>query len=192
MSTSGADVRWTLPSPGRVGMFSLLAAESAIFVIFVVAYLFYVGKSVSGPTPAVLHTPVFFSICLISSSWTIHRAVAALRRGEVASFARWWLSTIVLGVLFLGGTGREWQHLMVDEGLTIRTNLFGTTYYSLVGLHAFHLTVGLIALTTVSLLALFGHVKQDHAERVDIISLYWHFVDVVWIAVFLVVYVIGR
>jgi cytochrome c oxidase subunit 3/cytochrome o ubiquinol oxidase subunit 3 len=192
MNTSGADIRWTLPSPGRVGMFSLIAAESAIFVIFVVAYLFYVGKSMSGPTPAVLHTPVFFSICLISSSWTIHRAVAALRRGEVGSFARWWLSTIALGALFLGGTGREWQHLMVDEGLTIRTNLFGTTYYSLVGLHAFHVTVGLIALTTVSLLALFGHVKQDHAERVDIISLYWHFVDVVWIAVFLVVYVIGR
>jgi cytochrome c oxidase subunit 3/cytochrome o ubiquinol oxidase subunit 3 len=192
MNTSGADIRWTLPSPGRVGMFSLIAAESAIFVIFVVAYLFYVGKSMSGPTPTVLHTPVFFSICLISSSWTIHRAVAALRRGEVGSFARWWLSTIALGALFLGGTGREWQHLMVDEGLTIRTNLFGTTYYSLVGLHAFHVTVGLIALTTVSLLALFGHVKQDHAERVDIISLYWHFVDVVWIAVFLVVYVIGR
>jgi cytochrome c oxidase subunit 3/cytochrome o ubiquinol oxidase subunit 3 len=192
MNTSGADISWTLPSPGRVGMFSLIAAESAIFVIFVVAYLFYLGKSVSGPTPAVLHTPVFFSICLISSSWTIHRAVAALRRGEAGSFARWWLSTIVLGALFLGGTAREWQHLIVDEGLTIQTNLFGTTYYSLVGLHAFHVTVGLIALTAVSLLALFGHVKQDHAERVDVISLYWHFVDTVWIVVFLVVYVIGR
>jgi cytochrome c oxidase subunit 3/cytochrome o ubiquinol oxidase subunit 3 len=98
----------------------------------------------------------------------------------------------VLGALFLGGTAREWQHLIVDEGLTIRTNLFGTTYYSLVGLHAFHVTVGLIALTTVSLLALFGHVKQEHAERVDVVSLYWHFVDVVWIVVFLVVYVVGR
>jgi cytochrome c oxidase subunit 3/cytochrome o ubiquinol oxidase subunit 3 len=171
-------------------MFCLIAAEVAIFVIFVVAYLFYVGKS--GPTPAVLHAPVFFSICLLSSSWTIHRAVAVLRRGQASSFARWWLTTIVLGALFLGGTGREWQHLMVDEGLTIRTNLFGTTYYSLVGLHAFHVTMGLIALTTVSLLALFGHVKQEHAERVDIVSLYWHFVDVVWIVVFLVVYVVGR
>jgi cytochrome c oxidase subunit 3 len=173
-------------------MFCLIAAEAAIFVIFVVAYLFYVGKSVSGPTPAVLHTPVVFSICLLSSSWTIHRAVDALRRGQASSFAFWWLTTIVLGALFLGGTAREWQHLIVDEGLTIRTNLFGTTYYSLVGLHAFHVTVGLIALTTVSLLALFGHVKQEHAERVDIVSLYWHFVDAVWIVVFLVVYVVGR
>jgi cytochrome c oxidase subunit 3 len=192
MSTPDAGIQWPLPSRGRVGMFSLIAAEAAIFVIFVVAYLFYVGKSVSGPTPAVLHTPVFFSICLLSSSWTIHRAVDALRRGQASSFAFWWLTTIVLGALFLGGTAREWQHLIVDEGLTIRTNLFGTTYYSLVGLHAFHVTVGLIALTTVSLLALFGHVKQEHAERVDIVSLYWHFVDVVWIVVFLVVYVVGR
>jgi cytochrome c oxidase subunit 3/cytochrome o ubiquinol oxidase subunit 3 len=172
-------------------MFSLIAAEAAVFVIFVVAYLFYVGKSVSGPTPAVLHAPIFFSICLLSSSWTIHRAVAALKRGQAGSFAGWWLATIVLGALFLGGTGREWQHLM-GEGLTIRTNLFGTTYYSLVGLHAFHVTVGLIALATVSLLALFGHVKQEHAERVDVVSLYWHFVDVVWVVVFLVVYVVGR
>jgi cytochrome c oxidase subunit 3/cytochrome o ubiquinol oxidase subunit 3 len=173
-------------------MYCLIAAETAIFVIFVVAYLFYVGKSASGPTPAVLHAPILFSICLLSSSWTIHRAVTALTRGEAGSFARWWLATIVLGVVFLAGTGVEWRHLIVDEGLTIRTNLFGTTYYSLVGLHAFHVTAGLIALATVSLFALFGHVKPEHAERVDIVSLYWHFVDVVWIAVFLVVYVVGR
>jgi len=173
-------------------MCCLIAAEAAIFVIFVVAYLFYVGKSGSGPTPAVLHAPIFFSICLLSSSWTIHRAVTALTRGETGSFARWWLATIALGAVFLAGTGVEWRHLIVDEGLTIRTNLFGTTYYSLVGLHAFHVTAGLIALTTVSLFALFGHVKPEHAERVDVVSLYWHFVDVVWIAVFLVVYVVGR
>ena len=173
-------------------MYSVIAAETAIFVIFVVAYLFYVGKSASGPTPAVLHAPIFFSVCLLSSSWTIHRAVAALKRAEVGSFARWWLATIVLGGLFLAGTGLEWRHLIVDEGLTIRTNLFGTTYYSLVGLHAFHVTVGLIALATVSLFTLFGHVKPEHAARVDVVSLYWHFVDVVWVVVFSVVYVVGR
>jgi cytochrome c oxidase subunit III len=173
-------------------MFSLIAAEAAIFVIFVVAYLFYLGKSSSGPTPSVLHTPVFLTVCLLSSSWTIHRAVAALRRGAVGSFARWWLSTIVLGAIFLGGTGREWRHLIADEGLTIQTNLFGTTYYSLVGLHAFHVTAGVIALLIVSLFTLLGHVKREHADRVDLVSLYWHFVDAVWIAVFLVVYVVGR
>jgi len=192
MSTPAAELAWTLPSRGRVGMYCLIAAETAIFVIFVVAYLFYVGKSASGPTPPVLHAPIFFSICLLSSSWTIHRAVAALKRARVGSFARWWLATIALGGLFLAGTGVEWRHLIVDEGLTIRTNLFGTTYYSLVGLHALHVTAGLIALATVSLFALFGHVKPGHAARVDVLSLYWHFVDVVWVVVFLVVYVVGR
>jgi len=173
-------------------MFSLFASESAIFVIFIVAYLFYAGKSVGGPTASVLHLPVLLTVCLLSSSWTIHRAVAALRRGEVGSFAGFWVATIVLGAVFLGGTALEWRHLIRDEGLTIRTNLFGTTYYSLVGLHAFHVTVGLIAFTTVALLTAGGHVKREHAARVDLLGLYWHFVDVVWIAVFLVVYVVGR
>ena len=192
MSTASANPDWVLPDRGRVGMFSLFASESAIFVIFIVAYLFYAGKSVSGPTASVLHLPVLLTICLLSSSWTIHRAVAALRRGEVGSFARSWVATIVLGAVFLGGTALEWRHLIRDEGLTIRTNLFGTTYYSLVGLHAFHVTVGLIALATVALLTAGGHVKREHAARVDLLGLYWHFVDVVWIAVFLVVYVVGR
>src|SRR2546421_4747539 len=192
MSTASANPDWVLPDRGRVGMFSLFASESAIFVIFIVAYLFYAGKSVSGPTASVLHRPVLLTVCLLSSSWTIHRALAALRRGEVGSFARSWVATIVLGAVFLGGTALEWRHLIRDEGLTIRTNLFGTTYYSLVGLHAFHVTVGLIALATVALLTAGGHVRQEHASRVDLLSLYWHFVDVVWIGVFLVVYVVGR
>ena len=118
--------------------------------------------------------------------------MAALRRGEVGSFSGWWLATFALGAVFLAGTGLEWRHLIVDEGLTIRTSLFGTTYYSLVGLHAFHLTAGLLALGTVLLFALFGKVKQQHAAHADVLSLYWHFVDVVWVVVFLVVYVIGR
>ena len=173
-------------------MISLIGAEAAIYVIFVVAYLFYLGKSPTGPTPAVLRAPIFFSICLFSSSWTIHRSVSALNRGELGSFSWWWLATFVLGGLFLAGTALEWRHLIVDENLTISTNLFGTTYYSLVGLHAFHLTAGLLALGAVSLFAFFGRVRKEHTERVDVISIYWHFVDVVWVVVFFVVYVIGR
>ena len=192
MSTATANPGWVLPSRGRVGMFSLFASEAAIFVIFIVAYLFYAGKSVSGPTASVLHAPLFLTVCLLSSSWTIHRAVAALRRGEVGSFARSWLATIVLGAIFLGGTALEWRHLIRDEGLTVRTNLFGTTYYSLVGLHAFHVIVGLLALGTVLAFTLRGEVRKEHAERADVLSMYWHFVDVVWVVVFLVVYVIGR
>jgi cytochrome c oxidase subunit III len=192
-SISDAKVTWDLPSRGRVGMFCLISAESAIFAIFVVAYLFYIGKSLTGPTPKdVLHAPIFFTVCLLSSSLTIHFAVKSLKSAKVGAFALWWFLTLALGATFLAGTAREWYHLIYDEGLTIQTNLFGTTYYSLVGLHAFHVTVGLLAITTVLLFALLGYVKQEHAERVDVLALYWHFVDAVWVFVFTVVYVIGR
>jgi cytochrome c oxidase subunit 3/cytochrome o ubiquinol oxidase subunit 3 len=100
--------------------------------------------------------------------------------------------TIVLGAIFLGGTGLEWRHLIRDEGLTIRRNLFGTTYYSLVGLHALHVTVGLLLMGTVSVFGWFGLVKREHSERLSVVALYWHFVDVVWVVVFTVVYLVGR
>jgi cytochrome c oxidase subunit 3/cytochrome o ubiquinol oxidase subunit 3 len=123
---------------------------------------------------------------------TIHFAAKGLRLGNVRRFAAWWLLTIALGALFLYGTASEWHRLIYSDGLTISTNLFGTTYYSLVGLHGFHVVVGLLGLTTVMAFTLLGAVKQEHAERVDVLSLYWHFVDAVWIVVFTVVYVIGR
>ena len=182
-----------LPSRGRVGMFVLIAAEAAIFTIFVVAYIFYIGKSLAGPTPQdVLAAPIFYSICLLSSSVTIHLAVKALRAGNVRNFSRWWFSTITLGVIFLYGTATEWHRLIYREGLTISTNLFGTTYYSLVGLHGFHVVAGLLCLTLVLGFVLTGRVKQEHAYRVDVLSLYWHFVDAVWVVVFTVVYIVGR
>jgi cytochrome c oxidase subunit 3/cytochrome o ubiquinol oxidase subunit 3 len=187
------DIRWNLPARGPVGMYGLIAAEAAIFTIFVVAYIFYIGKSVTGPQPQdVLHVPLFLTACLLSSSLTIHLAVKFLRSGKVRSFALWWLLTIALGAVFLAGTGREWRHLIYDEGLTIQTNLFGTTYYSLVGLHAFHVTVGLLALATVLLFTFVGDVGRQHVERVEVLSMYWHFVDVVWVVVFTVVYIVGR
>jgi cytochrome c oxidase subunit 3/cytochrome o ubiquinol oxidase subunit 3 len=174
-------------------MYCLIASESAIFTIFVVAYIFYIGKSVSGPQPRdVLRVPVLFTVCLLSSSLTIDFAVRLLKRGKVRSFSLWWLFTFALGAIFLGGTASEWRRLIYDEGLTIQSNLFGTTYYSLVGLHAFHVTVGLLALATVALFTLFGRVRQEHAERAHVLSMYWHFVDVVWVIVFTVVYIVGR
>jgi cytochrome c oxidase subunit III len=186
-------IEWDRPARGRVGMFALIAAEAAIFTIFVVAYLFYVGKSLTGPTPKdVLSVPVFYTICLLSSSLTIHLAAKSLRRGSVPRFAILWLATIVLGATFMYGTATEWHRLIYHDGLTISGNLFGTTYYSLVGLHGFHVLVGLVSLSILMALTLLGSVKQEHAERVDVLSLYWHFVDTVWIVVFTVVYVIGR
>ena len=187
------DLRWDLPERGPVGMYCLIAAEVAIFTIFVIAYIFYIGKSVTGPQPRdVLHVPIFLTICLLSSSLTIHIAVSSLRSGNVGPFIVWWLVTIALGSIFLLGTLREWHQLIYDEGLTIQTNLFGTTYYSLVGLHAFHVTVGLLALTTVLIFTFLGDVGKQHAGRAEVLSMYWHFVDVVWVVVFTVVYIVGR
>jgi cytochrome c oxidase subunit III len=188
-----AEPEWVQPSRGRVGMFSLIGAESAIFTIFVVAYIFYIGKSVAGPMPQdVLELPIFSTICLLSSSLTIHLAVRALRQAKVGAFGLWWFITLALGTIFLVSTGLEWRHLIYDKGLTVSTNLFGTTYYSLVGLHAFHVTVGLLLIALAMIFTLFGKVKPEHSERAEVFSLYWHFVDVVWVIVFTVVYIIGR
>ena len=184
---------WKLPYRGKVGMACLIFGESAIFTIFVVAYLFYIGKSLTGPTPReVLETPIFYTICLLSSSLTIHFAARFLERGRRGAFLLLWLLTITLGALFLYGTGREWHRLIYEHGLTISTNLFGTTYYSLVGLHAFHVTAGLIMLSIVLFFGLAGRVGPEQSVRVDVLSLYWHFVDAVWVVVFTVVYVLGR
>jgi len=192
ISNPGGATGWRLPSRGRVGMYCLIAAEAAIFTIFVVAYLFYVGKSISGPLPKdVLHAPILYTICLLSSSLTVHLAVRRAKSEEMASFARWWFATILLGGAFLFGTGREWAHLILDEGLTVNTNLFGTTYYSLVGLHAFHVSVGLVALLSVASFYFATELRPEHAERIEVLAMYWHFVDAVWIVVFTVVYVIG-
>jgi cytochrome c oxidase subunit 3/cytochrome o ubiquinol oxidase subunit 3 len=186
-------IEWDRLSRGRVGMLALIAAEAAIFTIFVVAYLFYVGKSLTGPLPKdVLGVPVFYTICLLSSSLTIHLAAKSLRQGGVLRFGLLLLATIALGATFMYGTATEWHRLIYHNGLTISTNLFGTTYYSLVGLHGFHVVVGLVSLSLVMALTLLGGVRAEHAERVDVLSLYWHFVDAVWIVVFTVVYVIGR
>jgi cytochrome c oxidase subunit III len=183
----------TLPYRGKVAMASLIIAESSIFTIFVVAYLFYLGKSLSGPTPKeVLETPIFFTICLLSSSITIHFAGRSLERNNRPAFLSLWSLTILLGGLFLFGTGMEWHRLIYEYGLTISTNLFGTTYYSLVGLHAFHVTAGLIMLTTVLILGLAGRVGQDQSHRINALAMYWHFVDAVWVVVFTVVYIVGR
>ncbi len=184
---------WHLPSRGRVAMLSLITGETAIFTIFVVAYVFYIGKSLSGPTPQqVLDIPIFNTICLLSSSVTIWLAERQIERGKMRAFAVWWALTIALGVVFIVGTGVEWHKLIYVDGLTIRTNLFGTTFYSLVGLHATHVVVGLIGLSFILLFTLTGHVREEHAERIQVFALYWHFVDAVWVVVFTVVYIVGR
>jgi cytochrome c oxidase subunit III len=189
----GRVIEWHLPSKRRVGMSALIVGESAIFTIFVVAYVFYIGKSLTGPTPQqVLEIPIVGTICLLSSSLTIWRAEKAIEEDRKANFTLWLAATIALAAAFLTNTALEWKKLIFRDGLTISTNLFGTTFYSLVGLHATHVVVGLFLLSMTLMFSLFGWVDSRQSERFGVIALYWHFVDGVWIVVFTVVYLVGR
>ncbi len=188
-----ADEEWVLPNKGKVGMFCLIIGESAIFAMFVIAYLFYTGKSAYGPQPKdVLELPIFSTIALLSSSVTIWLSEQAIEHGKVKKFSLWLGITILLGILFLVATGQEWYTLIYKDGLTLQTNLFGTTFYSLVGLHASHVIIGLILLGMLWVFSMRGHVTRAHSERIQTLALYWHFVDAVWVVVFTVVYVLGR
>ena len=178
---------------GKVGLICLLMTEVALFSIFVTAYLFFLGKSPTGPYPAdVLIVPVWGTICLLSSSLTAELAVRGLRAKAKGRFQLWLGITILLGAEFLRQTGIEWRKLINVDGLTISTNVFGTTYYSLVGLHASHVVIGLTLLLLVFVLGLRGASLDAHERRIELLSWYWHFVDAVWVVVFTVVFVIGR
>jgi cytochrome c oxidase subunit III len=186
-------VEWDLPLRGRAGVVGLIIAEASLLGVFVVAYLFYLGKSLHGPYPKdVLEVPILNTLCLLASSVTVGLAVRALRRGDQRQARVWLPLTALLGATFLAGTAREWSRLIVEHGLTIGTNLFGTTFYSLVGFHAFHVTIGVIVLTLLSVFSWSGALRPTHAEHVELVSWYWHFVDGVWIVVLTVVYVVGR
>lgn len=193
LPTAPKATEWKLPSSRKVAIVCLILTETGLFSIFVAGYVFYIGKSLTGPTPRdVLELPVLATICLLSSSVTIVLAERAFNRDRVSLFKLFWFSTIVLAGLFLAMTTLEWRRLIYQEGLTISTNLFGTTFYSLVGLHASHVIVGMCLLLLVFVFSLRGFVNIMHRERLQMISWYWHFVDAVWIVVFTVVYVIGR
>jgi len=178
---------------GKVGVICLILTEVALFSIFVTAYLFFMGKSQTGPYPAdVLTVPVWGTICLLSSSLTAELAVRSLRANAKGRFQLSLGVTILLGAEFLRQTWIEWHKLISVDHLTIATNVFGTTYYSLVGLHASHVVIGLTLLLLVFVLGLSGASLHKHERRVELLSWYWHFVDAVWVVVFTLVYIIGR
>jgi cytochrome c oxidase subunit 3/cytochrome o ubiquinol oxidase subunit 3 len=190
-------------SAGKWGVIAFLCSEVAFFSTLIIAYIVFFGRDrqpggMGGPTPIeVLAIPIVLgtTICLLSSSVTVHLADRALRHGHRATFIQLWAATIVLGIIFLLGTAHEWQDLISNHHLTISRNLFGTTYYTLVGFHALHVTVGVIVMLIILSLALRGHIAATSAgprpahEGVELVSWYWHFVDAVWIVVFSVVYV---
>jgi cytochrome c oxidase subunit III len=181
--------------PYKVGMLTFLLSEVAFFSTLIVTYVWFLGKSTTGPTPAEalsLNLVIGTTLCLVASSVTIHFAEHSLRRGRVSTFLLLWVLTIGLGVLFLVGTGYEWYDLIYNKGLTISRNMFGTTFYTLVGFHAAHVTGGVIMMLILLGLALRGQVSPSNVLGVELVSWYWHFVDVVWLVVFTLVYVIGR
>ena len=191
-SISVTETEWKVPSPRVVGMILVILTETALFTIFVVAYLYYIGKSTSGPYPhEVLELPILGTVLLLSSSATIVVAERNLHKGVNSLFNLWWLITALLGLGFLIYTAVEWYKLIYEDHLTISTNLFGSTFYSLVGLHASHVVVGLILIFLILILNLTGRIRNYHHQHIIMISWYWHFVDAVWVVVFTVVYLIG-
>jgi len=176
-------------------MIAFLISEAALFSTLIVVYITFVGKYEVGPTPAeALSLPlvIFTTLCLLASSATVHLAEKKFRLGDQARFRLWWAATIVLGIAFLLGTAYEWYELIVKHDLTISRNLFGSTYYTLVGFHGFHVTVGVLAMLITLGLVLGRQVTVRDHLGVEMVSWYWHFVDGVWVVVFTVVYLVGR
>jgi cytochrome c oxidase subunit 3/cytochrome o ubiquinol oxidase subunit 3 len=185
----------TTLSPSQWGMLGFLLSEAAFFTTLIVVYLSFLHRDRIGPTPAeALSLPLVIgtTICLLSSSFVIHMADRALERNRQKMFCLWWSATILLGAIFLLGTAYEWHDLIERHGLTIGRNLFGTSYYTLVGFHGLHVTVGVIVMLVVLGLALRRQVTHANRAGVQLVSWYWHFVDAVWVAVFTVVYLVGR
>jgi cytochrome c oxidase subunit 3/cytochrome o ubiquinol oxidase subunit 3 len=184
----------TLSAP-EWGMACFLFSEVAFFGTLIVTYVAFMGRDVVGPTPAqALTLPIVLisTLCLLSSSVVIHAAERALEREEPRMFALFLAGTIALGIAFLVLTAFEWHDLIYVQNLTIGRNLFGTTYFTLVGFHAFHVTVGVIVMLIVLALALAREINSKHRLGVRLVAWYWHFVDAVWVVVFLVVYIASR
>jgi len=183
-------------SPVKVGMLTFLLSEVAFFGTLIMTYLFFLRQTTQGePNPSqVFRLPMVLgaSACLFSSSATVYVAEKALRRNSQQAFLGWWGLTIVLGTLFLLGTMLEWNDLIGRWGLTMSRNLFGTTYFTLVGFHALHVTIGVITMSIVFGLAWSRQITERNQTGVEVVSWYWHFVDGVWVVVFTLVYVVGR
>jgi cytochrome c oxidase subunit 3/cytochrome o ubiquinol oxidase subunit 3 len=182
--------------PAKSGMIAFLFSEAAFFGTLIMSYVYFLNQTLAGdPKPSqvfYLPTVIAASICLFSSSATIHLAEKALRRDGRRDFLLLWGLTIVLGALFLVGTTWEWSELIGKWGLTISRNMFGSCYFTLVGFHALHVTMGLIVMSIVFGLAQQGQITMSNHTTVEVVSWYWHFVDAVWLLVFILVYVAGR
>jgi heme/copper-type cytochrome/quinol oxidase subunit 3 len=174
----------------KLAMLLFIANEAVFFLLLILAYVAFHRQAGTGPTAASsldLGTTGFFTVCLLSSSFTMWRAEVNQRRGQ-RSGVRWWLAaTIVLGATFLLGQGREYAGL-IQRNVTISRDLFGTTFFTLTGFHGLHVLLGLIMLVVLFGLATFGAAGEPRHGAVNAISVYWHFVDAVWVVIFSIVY----
>jgi heme/copper-type cytochrome/quinol oxidase subunit 3 len=176
----------------KIGFWTFIGSECLLFGSLISTYLVYKGKSVVGPTPhEILNIPLtsVSTFVLLMSSLAMVLALAAVTRGD-KTWARVWLATTAfLGLVFLGFQAYEFTSF-VHEGLTLQTNLFGSTFFVLTGTHGAHVLVGVIWLLTLLVRSFQGKLGPEKAMNVEIAGLYWHFVDVVWIVIFTVVYLL--
>ena len=176
----------------KLAMWSFLGSECLLFGALISTYFLYRGRSVSGPTPHQIYDIPYTSISsfvLLMSSLTMVLALVAIQRGDHRRLRLWLTATALLGTVFIGGQVYEFTSF-IHEGLTVRTNLFGASFFFLTGFHGVHVTLGIMMLLTLVLMSVRGRLPQSKAAVVEIIGLYWHFVDVVWIVIFTVVYLI--
>jgi heme/copper-type cytochrome/quinol oxidase subunit 3 len=173
-------------------MWLFLASDCLFFGSFIAAYLLYEGESLVGPYPADLFDIPFTSVSsfvLLMSSLSMVLALASIQRGDMRGMRIWLMATCLLGLSFLAGQAYEFTEFY-RHGLTLSTNLFGTTFYVLTGFHGAHVTIGVLILLSLVVMSTQGVLRQEHALHVELAGLYWHFVDIVWIVIFTLVYLI--
>jgi cytochrome c oxidase subunit 3/cytochrome o ubiquinol oxidase subunit 3 len=174
-------------------MWAFLGSECLFFGSLISTYLLYRGRSVRGPFPDEVYDIPYTSVSsfvLLMSSLTMVLALNAIQRGDHRKLRVWLLATALLGMTFVGGQVFEFT-VFVKEGLTISRNLFGTSFFVLTGFHGAHVTVGIVMLLVLFGMSAAGRLSTQNALRVELVGLYWHFVDVVWIVIFTVVYLIN-
>lgn len=174
----------------KVGTLLFIGSEVFLFGALFTVYFTYKGLSEHWPDGDI-HLPLFktlvFSLFLFASSWTIHKAEGHIKRGEHAQFLRWWVATIVLGAIFLAGQVWEYASL-IAEGATLPSSHFASAFYLLTGTHGLHVFGGLCALTVVAVRAKKGQFNAERHAFPQAASMYWHFVDLIWVIVYGVVY----
>ena len=176
----------------KLAMWLFLASDCLLFGALISSYVLYRGASIVGPYPNDVFDIPYTSVSsfvLLASSLTMVLALSAIQRDDQGRFRVWVLATALLGMAFVGGQVYEFT-VFHDEGLSLTTNLFGTTFYVLTGFHGTHVAVGILMLLTLLSLSLAGRITRERAETVELVGLYWHFVDIVWIVIFTVVYLI--